>query len=160
VGLFLALDHAAAAREIHRVLRPGGRAAIAVWGPRERNPWLGVLMDAVSAQIGRPLPPPGVPGPFSLADAGRLGALLGAAGLDGVDVTEVSVPLRVPSADAWWARGITLAGPARGLLEGMSDEARDAVRVRATGEIAAYAGPDGLEIPGVALLATARRPSS
>ena len=58
--------------EIARVLRPGGRAAVAVWGPRERNPWLGVVFDAVSAQLGTPVPPPGVPGPFSLDDAVRL----------------------------------------------------------------------------------------
>ena len=49
-------------REIRRVLRPGGRVALAVWGPRDRNPWLGVVFDAVSAQIGAPVPPPGVPG--------------------------------------------------------------------------------------------------
>jgi ubiquinone/menaquinone biosynthesis C-methylase UbiE len=158
-GLMFAVDPAAGAREIHRVLRPGGRVAIAVWGPRERNPWLGVLLDAVSAQVGRPLPPPGVPGPFALADAGRLGALLAGAGLEAVGVSEVPVPLRAPSPEAWWARGITLAGPVRGLLERMSDAERGAVRARATGEIAAHATEDGLEIPGVALLATARRRS-
>jgi hypothetical protein len=41
----------------------------------------------------------------------------------------------------------------------MSDAERGAVRARATGEIAAHATEDGLEIPGVALLATARRRS-
>ena len=37
-GLMLATEPARAAREIRRVLRPGGRVAVAVWGPRERNP--------------------------------------------------------------------------------------------------------------------------
>ena len=65
----------ARAREICRVLRPGGRLALAVWGPRARNPWLGLVFDAVSAQLGKPVPPPGVPNPFSLDDAGRLVAI-------------------------------------------------------------------------------------
>src|SRR6185437_643372 len=38
-GLMLVPDPAAAAREIRRALRPGGRFALSVWGPRERNPW-------------------------------------------------------------------------------------------------------------------------
>jgi enediyne biosynthesis protein CalE5 len=66
-GLMFALDPTRAAREIRRVLRPGGRVGLAVWGPRERNPWLGVVLEVVSAQIGAPVPPPGIPGPFSLA---------------------------------------------------------------------------------------------
>lgn len=37
-GLMFAADHAGAAREIARVLAPGGRVAIAVWAARERNP--------------------------------------------------------------------------------------------------------------------------
>ncbi len=61
-GLMFALDPVQAASEIARVLRPGGRAAIAVWGPRDRNPWLGVLADAVQQHTGVPVPlraPPG-----------------------------------------------------------------------------------------------------
>src|SRR5687767_9929790 len=68
-GLMFAIDPARAASELRRVLRTGGRFALAVWGPRERNPWLGLVFEAVAAQLGRPVPPPGVPGPFSLGDA-------------------------------------------------------------------------------------------
>ena len=51
-GLMLVPDPATAVRECHRVLRPAGRAVFAVWGPRDRNPWLGILFDAVTAADG------------------------------------------------------------------------------------------------------------
>ena len=71
MGLMLLPDPARAAAELARVLRAGGRAAVAVWGSRAANPWLGVLLDAVGAELGVEVPPPGVPGPFSLADPVR-----------------------------------------------------------------------------------------
>src|SRR3954468_13125831 len=39
-GLMFVPDPDRAAAEMARVLAPGGRLAVAVWGPRERNPWL------------------------------------------------------------------------------------------------------------------------
>ena len=97
-GLMFAVDPELAAREIARVLRPGGRTALAVWGPREQNPWLGCVFDAVTAQFGRPMPPPGIPGPFSLGDAGRLEQVL-TGELELVEVEEVAVPLVAASFD-------------------------------------------------------------
>ncbi|MEA2176885.1 MAG: hypothetical protein QOG77_182, partial [Solirubrobacteraceae bacterium] len=51
-GLMFATDPGAAALEMRRVLRPGGRVGVSVWGPRERNPWLGLVLDAVSEMLG------------------------------------------------------------------------------------------------------------
>ena len=159
-GLMFALDPARAAREIQRVLRPGGRTALAVWGPRARNPWLSVVFDAVSAQLGRPVPPPGVPGPFSLDDPDRLARLLRDAGLTDVVVTDLPTPLHAASFDAWWVRTSALAGPLAAILTALPQEAVRALRASLKEAVRRYETPTGIEFPGVTLLATARRAQS
>src|SRR4051812_29485134 len=155
-GLMFALDPQRAVREMHRVLRGDGRIAVVVWGPRERNPWLSVVLDAVSAQLGMPVPPPGVPGPFSLDDADRLGGLFAAAGFADVDVRELDVPLRTPSFDAFWQRTSALAGPVAGIIASLAVDDRTALVDRTRVAVEPYRSPTGVELPGVALLATAR----
>jgi SAM-dependent methyltransferase len=157
-GLMFAAEPARAIGEIVRVLRPGGRVALAVWGPRERNPWLGLVMDAVGAQIGAPVPPPGVPGPFALDDAAELRGLLRAAGLAEVAVEELSVPLRTASFDEWWARTSALAGPLSAIIASMPAASVQALRERARETTRPYETVSGgLDFPGVTLVATARR---
>jgi SAM-dependent methyltransferase len=156
-GLQFASDPARAAREMRRVLRPSGRLAVAVWGPRARNPWLGVVLDIVSTQLGHPVPPPGIPGPFSLGDADGLADLLSGAGLRGVSVGEMLVPLCAPSFEQWWVTTTALAGPLALMLSSLPDEVALSLRARAREAIGPYQTATGLEFPGVALLASARR---
>jgi len=156
-GLMLVPDPARAASEVRRVLRPGGRVAVAVWGPRERNPWLGVVFDTAAAELGEPVPPPGIPGPFSLDDAEQLACVLAGAGLTAIEVREVDVPYRAASIEEWWTRTAALAGPLAGRLAALPEPVRRALRERAAARLDAYRIEDGLEIPGVALVAGAIR---
>jgi SAM-dependent methyltransferase len=158
-GLMFALEPDRAVAEIRRVLRPGGRAAVAVWAARERNPWLGLMMDVVSAHTGAPVPPPGIPGPFALGDAEELRGLFDDAGLADVRVGELSVPLRSASFDEWWERTTALAGPLSAILAAMPEEAVRALRETARATVRPYeTASGGLDFPGETLIAAGRRP--
>lgn len=156
-GLMFALDPPCAVREIHRVLRAGGRTAVSVWAAREDNPWLGAVFDALTAQIGTPVPPPGIPGPFALGNAEQLATLFREAGFAGVVVERVAVPVRAPSFDAWWARTEQVAGPVATIIGGLSADARHELTERVRAGLAEYIGAGGIEIPGLVLLTSARR---
>ncbi|HEX5822595.1 MAG TPA: methyltransferase domain-containing protein [Solirubrobacterales bacterium] len=156
-GIMLVPDHDGAASEMRRVLRLGGRAVVSVWGPRERNPWLGAMLDAVGTQLGVTFPPPGLPGPFALDGRDKLLAVLSGAGFEDVAVDEVEAPWIGASFDQWWLVTTALAGPLAKVLEAQPPEAIDAIRSRAREALAPYETPNGLEIPGVTLVGAARR---
>jgi ubiquinone/menaquinone biosynthesis C-methylase UbiE len=152
-GLMFALDPVRAATEVARVLRPGGRAALAVWGPRDRNPWLGVLADAVQQHTGTSVPPPGTPGPFSLGADGALEATLTAAGLEQVNVRQVDVPTHDASFDDYWQLRTDLAGPLKKRLAALPAQDLTAIQETVRENLSQYQTSDGLRIPGLAYLA-------
>ena len=127
-GLMFAPDPARAAREIRRVLRPRRPRRASPSGARaSATRGSALVFDAVSAQLGAPVPPPGVPGPFSLATTPALAGLLAGAGLADVAVERAAVPLRAGSFDEWWTRTSALAGPLAQRLAALPEPARQAL---------------------------------
>ncbi len=157
-GLQFAVDPARAVTEIARVTKPGGRVGVATWAERDRNPWLGLVFEAVTEQLGQPVPPPGIPGPFSLGDPSQLHRLFVDAGFKEVRVEDLSVPLRAPSFDGWWRMTTSLAGPLSLIIGSLDAETAAELRARAQKAAAAFETTGGaLDIPGVGLVLSARR---
>jgi hypothetical protein len=116
------------------------------------------VFDAVSAQTGSPVPPPGVPGPFSLSDGDRLAGLFTDTGLSEVRVREVPTPLRADSFEEWWQRTSALAGPLTKILAALPEGAAQALSARLQESVRPYTTAGGaVEIPGLTLVAAASR---
>jgi SAM-dependent methyltransferase len=156
-GLMFAVDVQRAAIEIHRVLRPGGRASLAVWGPKEANPWLGVVLDVVRDVLGHPVPPPGIPGPFDLEDRGRLQSTLATAGFGTIHSRDVQASRRWSSFDEWRTWTTALAGPLATILAGVPEASRTSIVEGLRSAAASYTTSSGVEMPSLARVISARR---
>ena len=155
-GYMLMADPGRALRASAAGLAPGGRLALAVWGPAERNPWLSLLFDAIMTTLAAPPPAPGTPGPFALADHARLRALLDETGLRDVVVEDLDGERVHESLDEWWSGVLDSSGPVAAVVAHLSDEQAAEVRERALGAARAYVGEDGtVRFPARVVVATA-----
>ena len=155
-GIMLVVDSETAAQEIRRVLKPGGRTALAVWDEPARNPWTTIPSQAL-IELGFATPPePGQPGMFKLAGDGVLRELLQAAGLIDVQVTPVAMERRFDSVDQYLAETLAMSSLFRATYRELELEQQLAVKRRIVRDARPFTAADGsLVLPGSSLVAVA-----
>src|SRR3712207_5020540 len=81
-GYMLLADPETALRETRRVLRRGGRVALAAWTKGDENPWMTSITSTLVEQGLAERPPAGEPGPMAFAEPGTIERLLAEAGFE------------------------------------------------------------------------------
>lgn len=158
-GLMLVPDLHAAAAEIARVLRPGGRAVLAVWSSSRANPWM-TAAGRAAIELGLAEPPdPRAPGPFRLADEAELRAVVQSAPLTIASLEEVPVVWHASSLDEWWETTRDTSRMLATLLEGLTPDRIDALRSLAEAQLREYVAADGsVSVAGLARVVLATTP--
>jgi SAM-dependent methyltransferase len=152
----LLADPETALRETRRVLKTGGRVALAVWDLPERNRWATIFRTAAE-EVGISSPPgPNDAGQFALSAPGAIEELLEATGFDEVEVEALDLAFEAESLDAWWdfvlQTSASMADAVRGLAPADHYKLRDAIDAG----YAEFVRDDGsLLLPARALVAAA-----
>lgn len=142
LGLMYLPEPERALREMRRVLRPGGRLVVAVWGERARCGWA-ALFGIVDAEVASEV----CPLFFRLGQGEALACACVDAGFGGVDTQRIDATLAWVDADA--ACDAAFAGGPVALAWSRFDAAaRARVRARYLDAIAPWRHRSGYRVPG------------
>jgi SAM-dependent methyltransferase len=152
-GIIFEPDGEGAASRIRGFLKPGGRMAIASWGPPERVPMLAVPMMTAMKRLDLSPPPPGTPGPLSRPTPEAIGGLLEGGGFTDVVVEELELEMEWESAEEFTQFVKEIAPPVSNLLKPHPEEVQEETWAAITEAVREYAEDGAIRMRNLALIA-------
>jgi hypothetical protein len=129
--------------KIRHLLITDGRLSAAVWSTPSKVPLIDLAFSIVRKQINAPLPPPGTPGPFALADTETLKQLFSQAGFKDIKVETVQITFEFDSPESYTKHIQQTATRAHEMMANQTEEVKKQVWNSITEAVWQYADSHG-----------------
>jgi len=110
-GLMFMPEVVTALKTMRQALTPDGHIAAAVWSSIDKVPSFQLPFEIVMRETGTSPPPPGLPGPFSLADTNILREKFNQAGFHDIKIEKGTMSFKLPSPEQYVDFAKSTAGP-------------------------------------------------
>ena len=128
-GFMFFPDMLLAAKEMARVLKPGGRIATSVWNAPDKNFWVTAIMGTIQRNMKLPRPQPGSPGMFRCAEDGMITDLFVQVGLKNVSQKEIRGRLNCKTADSYWNMMTEVGAPIVAALSTADEAMKERIKI-------------------------------
>jgi len=128
LGFMFFPDMQLAAKEMVRVLKPGGKLAITVWAEPEKNRWITAMMGAIKSVVDVPAPPAGAPGMFRCSQPGFITSIFEKAGLLGGVETDIDGAINCQSSDQYWEFMNDVVPPVVAVIQSSEESVKNQIK--------------------------------
>jgi ubiquinone/menaquinone biosynthesis C-methylase UbiE len=150
-----------AGREMLRVLKPGGKLALAVWHFAERNPFHYSLSRVIDRYVDSPPPAPDALDAFRFASLGKLRKVLDEAGA--IDLSERLFQFTLQAAisvEEFWTLRVEMSDKLRGKIAELSKNQMTEVNHQALDSLREYSTDRGMSFPAEVLIVSGAKDRS
>jgi ubiquinone/menaquinone biosynthesis C-methylase UbiE len=157
LGFMFFPDMQLAAKEMYRVLKPGGKIATTVWASPDKNFWSTATLRVVTAAMALPAPPAGAPGLYRCAERGLISGLLNTVGFTHVAESEVKVQLKTGTTEVYWNFMTDVVAPVVAALSKADETTKVAIKAEVLQSILERYPEGNIAIEGAALVISGRK---